>query len=122
MSSKSVHGAPGEVNAADKNKHQKAVESWLRSELGVKGSCKDFVEAHLAEKCQNRSAAEKKFRWDMSMFSIYLLFLILYSLSACGTNMKGNLQVRSMIKDEIGFFEDIQKIGEPLRQHVPWMR
>ncbi len=112
-----------EVNVKDRNEHQKIVESWLRSELGVKGSSKDFVEKHLTEKCQNRSAAEKKFKWDLSMFTIYSLFLVLYSISACSTNMTGKLQVRSMIEDEIGFFDDVKEIGEPFwRQHMQWTR
>ncbi len=104
----------GAVSDKDINKPKSSVERWLKSKLGLKGSCTDLVEAHLTEKIQNRSAAEKKFKWDIAMFIIYLLFLILYSISACSTNMRGKLQVRSMLEDEIGFFDDVQEVGRPL--------
>ena len=112
ISQKSAGYGHNELNARYANESQSRVELWLKSELGVKGSCKDFVEAHLAEKCQNRSAAEKKFKWDMSMFIIYSIFLILYSFSACSTNTKGKYQVRSMLESEIGFFDEVQETGE----------
>jgi hypothetical protein len=101
----------------DANKHQTPVESWLKSELRMKGSCKDLVEAHLTEKCKTRSAAEKKFRWDISMFIIYFFFLVLYSISACGNNMRGKLQARSTLEEEIGFFDDVHEIGGPSLLH-----
>ncbi len=88
------------------------VENWLKSQIGVQGSCKDFVEAHIAEKCQNRSDAGKRFKWDFFMFTTYSLFLILYSFSACSTNMKGKLIARNLLEAEIGNFDDVQVIGE----------
>jgi hypothetical protein len=87
------------------------VENWLKSQLGVQGSCTQFVEAYLAEKRQSRSLAEKKFKWDVSIFVVYSLFLVLYSFSACGTNMKGKFQARNLLEAEIGNFENVKHIG-----------
>ncbi len=88
------------------------VENWLKSQIGVQGSCKEFVEAHIAEKCQNRSDADKRFKWDFFMFTTYLLFLILYSFSACSTNMRGKLIARNLLETEIGNFDAVQVIGD----------
>jgi hypothetical protein len=88
------------------------VENWLKSQIGVQGSCKEFVEAHIAERCQNRKEADKRFRWDIFMFTTYSLFLLLYSFSACGTNMKGKLIARNLLQPEIGNFDDVQVIGK----------
>jgi hypothetical protein len=88
------------------------VENWLKGQIGVHGSCKDFVEAHIAEKCQNRSDADRRFKWDFFMFITYSLFLLLYSYSACSTNMKGKLITRNLLKPEVGNFDDVQVIGD----------
>ena len=96
----------------DVAKQKNHVESWLKSQLGVQGSCAQFLEAHLADKCQSRSVAEKKFRWDFFHFVVYSMFLILYSFSACGTNMRGILLARNMLEGEIGKFDDVQHIGK----------
>ena len=88
------------------------VENWLKSQIGLQGSCKDFVEAHIAEKCQNRSDADKRFKWDFFMFTTYSLFLLLYSLSACNTDMRGKLLARNLLEAEIGNFNDVQVIGD----------
>ncbi len=93
-------------------KQKNHIERWLKSQLGVQGSCAHFLEAHLADKCQSRSAAEKKFRWDIFHFILYSLFLILYSISACGTNMRGMLLARNMLESEIGKFDGVQHIGK----------
>ena len=87
------------------------VENWLKLQIGVQGSCKDFVEAHIAEKCQNRSDADRVFKWDFFMFITYSLFLLLYSYSACSTNMKGKLITRNLLQPEVGNFDDVQVIG-----------
>jgi hypothetical protein len=99
-------------NVLEVAKQKNHIESWLKSQLGVQGSCANFLEAHLADKCQSRSAAEKKFRWDIFHFVVYSLFLILYSISACGTNMRGMLLARNMLEAEIGKFDDVQHIGK----------
>ena len=88
------------------------VENWLKSQIGLQGSCKDFVEAHIAEKCQNRSDADKRFKWDFFMFTTYSLFLLLYSLSACSIDMRGKLLARNLLEAEIGNFNDVQVIGD----------
>jgi hypothetical protein len=96
----------------DVAKQKNHVESWLKSQLGVQGSCAQFLEAHLADKCQSRSVAEKKFRWDFFHFVVYSMFLVLYSFSACGTNMRGILLARNMLEGEVGKFDDVQHIGK----------
>ena len=101
-------------NVLDVAKQKNHVENWLKSQLGVQGSCSQFLEAHLADKCQSRSVAEKKFRWDFFHFIVYSLVLVLYSLSACGTNMRGKLLARNMLEAEIGKFDDVQHIGKTL--------
>jgi hypothetical protein len=101
-------------NGLDSIRQKNHVESWLKSQLGVQGSCATFLEAHLADKCQSRSEAEKKFRWDIFHFIVYSLFLILYSFSACGTDMRGKLLARNLLEGEIGKFDDVQHIGKSL--------
>ena len=91
---------------------QERVENWLRAQIGVQGSCKDFIEAHIAEKCQNRSDADRRLRWDFFMFMTYLLFLLLYSLTACSTNMMGKLNARNLIEAEVGNFDGVKALGE----------
>jgi hypothetical protein len=94
------------------NNPKENVENWLKSQIGVHGSCKDFIEAHIAEKCQNRSDADRRFKWDFFMFTTYSCFLLLYSFSACNTDMKGKLIARNLLEAEIGNFDDVQVIGE----------
>lgn len=109
------HTKKSGLDTARKKNH---VESWLKSQLGVQGSCTQFLEAHLAEKCQSRSVAEKKFRWDITHFVVYSLFLVLYSFSACGTNMKGKLIARNLLEAEIGSFDDVQHIGKAIAVYI----
>jgi hypothetical protein len=90
------------------------VESWLNSQLGLEGSCKPIVEAHLAEKCHDRSLAEKKFKWDIFLLVTYTLFLVFYSAGACSSNAVGKFQVRSVLEPQIGSFQFVQSIGEIL--------
>jgi hypothetical protein len=108
---KNEEGAHDKKSKLDITSKKNHVESWLKSQLGVQGSCTQFLEAHLAEKCQSRSVAEKKFRWDISHFVVYSLFLVLYSFSACGTNMRAKLLARNMLEAEIGNFDSVQHIG-----------
>ena len=96
----------------DNDPQQQPVESWLKSQLGLEGSCKPMIEAHLAEKCQGRSIAEKKFKWDIFLLIIYSLFLVFYSASACSSNALGKFQVRSVLEPQIGNLQSVQSIGE----------
>ena len=96
----------------DNDPRKQSVESWLNSQLGLEGSCKPMIEAHLAEKCHGRSVAEKKFKWDIFLLIIYSLFLVFYSASACSSNALGKLQVRSVLEPQIGNFQSVQSIGE----------
>ena len=108
------------MNRENKPQYQ-SVESWLSSQLGLEGSCKPMIEAHLAEKCQGRSLAEKKFKWDIFLLVIYTLFLVFYSAGACSSNTLGKFQVRSVLEPQIGNFQSVQSIGEiqyPTLSHV----
>ena len=88
-----------------------SVESWLKSQLSLEGSCKTMIEAHLVDKFRSRSLAEKKIRWDMTIFVMYILFLLFYSFAACGTNTKGKQMVRTLIEAVVGDFSSVQSIG-----------
>jgi hypothetical protein len=98
-------------SAPDIDEQKQSVESWLNSHLGVQGSCKPIIEAHLAERCQGRSEAERKFKWDIFLLLIYLFFLIFYSISACNSDGGNKLQVRKLLEPKVGNFQGVQSIG-----------
>jgi hypothetical protein len=97
---------------------QNSVESWLRSQLGLEGSCKTIIEAHLVDKFHSRSVAEKKIRWDMAVFVLYMFFLIFYSIAACGTETKGKQMVRTLIEPAVGDFSSVKAIGLNISRDV----
>ena len=88
-----------------------SVETWLRSQLSLEGSCKTMIEAHLMDKFRSRSVAEKKIRWDMAIFIVYMFFLLFYSIAACGTETKGKQLVRTLIEPAVGDLSSVKTIG-----------
>lgn len=98
-----------------------SVESWLKNELGLEGSCKPMIEAHLAEKCHGRTLAEKKFKWDIFLLIIYTLFLVFYSVGACSSNSLGKFQVRTVLEPLIQNYQSVQSMGA-IRHPTKYLR
>jgi hypothetical protein len=74
----------GQSQTLDIETKKSSVENWLKSQLGLEGSCKTIIEAHLIDKFHSRSLVEKRIRWEIGIFITYMLFLVFYSFAACG--------------------------------------
>ena len=94
-------GSPDSEGTVEIRDGQRTIKSWLSNALGLDESvAQNVVEAHIKERCQTKTEAEKKFKSDIWRMVVYTIFIVLFSISA-STSGQEILNVRNLVQPQI---------------------
>jgi hypothetical protein len=94
------------------NGHPSVLKNWLSGVLGMdESAAKNALEAHIKERCETKSEAERKFKSDIWRFVVYTAFIVLFSISA-STSGQEILNVRNLVQPKITDFSSIAAVTD----------